>query len=83
MSVKKNFHSEYNFEFNLNSTGGNLLILISLHGSINAFSVFYEVNLFPPLLEEDLWLIIWILLAIISIIKLRQKNKYFNKINRE
>ena len=67
------------FTWVYNNTNGSILIVSLLHGSINGFSAFYEANLFPPLLDEGLWLLVWIMilvvLAILAIIKLKKQNK--------
>jgi membrane protease YdiL (CAAX protease family) len=48
-----------------NQSKGSLLPVILMHGATNGLSAFMERTLFPPLLEEDNWLIFFILLTLI------------------
>ena len=48
-----------------NGSGESVLIAVLMHGAINGTNAFLERELFPPLLEEDRWVVIYILIQIV------------------
>lgn len=53
------------FTWVYNGTKGSALLVTLMHGAFNGFNTFFERQLFPVLLDEDGWLIIYILLLVV------------------
>jgi len=58
-------------------SGESLLPVVLMHGALNGFNVFFERTLFPPLTDEDSFVIFFILVAlvlgIISAVSIRRQ----------
>jgi len=47
------------------SSGESILIAVLFHGAINGFNVFFERELFPALLVEDGFVLMWVLVVLV------------------